>query len=169
MAVLTLALSIGAATAIFNATDQTLFSPLPLPDPQRLTAVYSFDRKTATYVSTSYPDYEDFSNRSQSFEHLSAYARFPLDLTIGQDTERVPVEAVSTDYFSMLDLPPLVGRAFAPEDSLSPSAALVAMISENLWRGRFAADSTLIGRTITLENNSFRVIGVVPNFTTVQT
>ncbi len=119
VAVITLALSIGAATAIFNATDQTLFSPLPLPDPQQLTAVYSFDIKTATYVSTSYPDYEDFNNRSQSFEHLSAYARFPLGLTIGQDTERVPVEAVSTDYFSMLDLAPLVGRAFAPEDSVS--------------------------------------------------
>jgi len=162
-AVLTLALGIGAATAIFNATDETLLSPLPLPEPQQLVAVYSFDKKTANYVSSSYPDYEDFSKHSQSFEHLSAYARFPLNLAIGEYTDRVSVEAVSADYFSMLKLPSVTGRAFAPEDGESSSAVPVVMVSENLWRERFGGHSSLIGKTITLDNRPFLVIGVVPN------
>ncbi len=143
-AVVTLALGIGGATAIFNATDETLLSPLPLPEPQQLVAVYNFDKKAARYVSSSYPDYEDFSQRSQSFQHLSAYVRLPLNLSIGGSTEGVSVEAVSTDYFSMLELPPLAGRAFAREDGESSSAQPVAMVgeealAETLW-GSFESD-----------------------------
>ncbi len=161
-AVLTLALGIGAGTAIFNATDETLLSPLPVPEPQQLVAVYSFDKKTAKYVSSSYPDYEDFRKHSQSFQHLCAYARFPLNLTIGEYTERLPVEAVSADYFSMLELPSLLGREFTPEDTASSSAVPVAMVSEDLWLKRFGGHSSLIGKTISLENAPFQVIGVVP-------
>ena len=161
-AVLTLALGIGAATAIFNATDETLLSPLPLPEAGQLVAVYSFDKKTANYVSSSYPDYEDFSKHSQSFQHLCAYARFPLNLTIGEYTERIPVEAVSADYFSMLKLPPLTGRAFTPGDGESSSAVPVVMVSEELWLKRFGGHSSLIGKMITLENRPFLVIGIVP-------
>ena len=161
-AVVTLALGIGGATAIFNATDQTLLSPLPLPEPQQLVAVYNFDKKAARYVSSSYPDYEDFSQHSQSFQHLSAYVRLPLNLSIGESTEGVSVEAVSTDYFSMLELPPLAGRAFTREDGESSSTQPVAMVGEELWRKRFGGDSSLIAKTITIANHAFLVIGVVP-------
>ena len=161
-AVVTLALGIGGATAIFNATEEALLSPLPLPEPQQLVAVYNFDRKAARYVSSSYPDYADFSQRSQSFQHLSAYVRLPLNLSIGDSTEGISVEAVSADYFSMLELPPLAGRAFNREDGESSSAQRVAMVGEDLWRKRFGGDPSLIGKPITIANHAFLVIGVVP-------
>jgi predicted permease len=162
-AMLMLALGIGAATAIFNAADETLLSPLPLPAPQQLVAVYSFDKKSSHYVSSSYPDFKDFSGRSRSFQHLSAYVRLPLNLTIGQATERISVEAVSADYFSMLELPPLAGRAFSgQEDGESSSPPPVAMLGEELWRNHFEGDPSLVGKTITLEGSLVTVIGIVP-------
>ncbi|HXX24470.1 MAG TPA: ABC transporter permease [Terriglobia bacterium] len=160
-AMLTLALGIGAATAIFNVADETLLSPLPLPEAQQLVAVNSFDKKTSRYVSTSFPDFEDFSKRTRAFQHLSAYVRLPLNLTVGDTTERISVEAVSADYFSMLELPPLAGRAFSGEGSESSSAAPVAMLGEGLWRSRFGGDKGLVGKTIILEGHPLNVIGIV--------
>lgn len=161
-AAITLALGIGANTAIFGIIDDTLLRPLPLPEPQQLVAIYSFDKKTANYVSTSYPDYEDFSQRARSFQELSAYVRLPLNLTIGEHAERIPVEAVTANYFSMLELPPVQGRAFRAEDDASATAAPVAMIGEELWNERFQRDPRLIGKTIVLEDHPFTVAGIVP-------
>ncbi len=155
-ALLTLALGIGALTAIFNVADEALLSPLPLPEPQQLVAVYNFDKQTSHYVSSSYPDFEDFSQHNRSFQELSAYVRLPLNLTVGDVTDRISVEAVSANYFSMLQLPPLLGRTFAAEE------APAVMLSEELWRQRFGADDSLIGKTITLEGSPLTVIGVVP-------
>jgi predicted permease len=161
-AMLTLALGIGAATAIFNVADETLLSPLPLPEPQQLVAVYSFDRKTAHYVSSSLPDFEDFSKQTKSFQHLSAYVRLPLNLRVVEGTVPVSVEAVSADYFSMLELSPLAGRAFSTKESKSSSAAPVAMVGEELWRNHFGGDKSLLGKTIILEGCPLTVIGLVP-------
>ena len=111
VAVTTLALGMGAAAAVFSVIDQALFSPLPLPESQRLVAVYNYDRKAARYVSTSFPDYQDFRDRSRSFENLSAYARLPLNVVFGASVEPVSVELVSANYFAMLRLEPLLGRA----------------------------------------------------------
>jgi predicted permease len=157
-AMLTLALGIGVATAIFNVADETLLSPLPLPEPQQLVAVYSFDKKSSDYLSTSYPDFEDFNRRNHSFQHLSAYVRLSLKLQVRETAERIWLEAVSGDYFSMLDLPPLVGRAFGAEDSQTP----VIMLGEELWRQRFGSDTNLIGKTVALEGVPLTVIGIVP-------
>ena len=131
---------------------------MPLPQPQQLVAVYNFDKQTSHYVSSSYPDFEDFSKRNRSFQHLSAYVRLPLNLSVGEATERISVEAVSADYFSMLELPPLAGRAFGAEESESP----LVMLSEELWLQRFGADKKLIGKTIALEGSPLTVIGIVP-------
>ena len=157
-ALLTLALGLGAVTAIFNVADEALLSPLPLPKPKQLVALYSFDKKTSHYVSTSYPDFEDFRKRNRSFQQLSAYVRLPLNLTVGDATERISAEAVSANYFSMLELPPLLGRALAAEDSEAP----VVMLGEEFWRRRFGADDTLIGKTIALQGSPLKVIGIVP-------
>lgn len=162
-AMLTLGLGMGAATAIFNAADEALLSPLPLPAPQQLVAVYSFNTKTSHYLSSSYPDFEDFSQRSRSFQHLSAYVRYPLNLTIGDATERIFIEAVSADYFSMLELPPLAGRAFSSQEGDEASSPPpVVMLGEELWRHRFGGDLNLIGKTVTLEGSPVTVIGIVP-------
>ena len=161
-AMLTLALGIGAATAIFNVADETLLSPLPLPEPQQLVAVYSFDKNAGRYVSSSFPDFEDFRKRTTSFQHLSAYVRLPLNLTVGDTAERISVEAVSADYFSMLERPPLAGRAFGAEEGDTSSPAPVAMVGEELWRNHFGGDKSLVGKTITLEGCPLTVIGIVP-------
>jgi predicted permease len=159
-AVLTLALGIGANTAIFSLIDEILVRPFALPGAAQLAQVYSFDRKTGSYVSSSYPDYQDFRRRSLSFQQLSAYVRLPLDVSLGSHVERIPVEAVTDNYFAMLGLPPLAGRTIDSEDE--SSGAPVAMIGEVLWRQRFGGDAAILGKTIAIEDHRFRIVGVVP-------
>lgn len=160
-ATITLALGIGANTAIFSVIDDTLFRPLAVPHADRITAVYNFDRKTAKYVSSSYPDYEDFSLRAKSFRQLSAYLRIAPRVTIGEHTEQVPAEAVTANYFDMLELPPVAGRAFRAEDD-RPGAAPVAMLGEDFWRERFQGDRAIFGKTILIEDHPFTVASIVP-------
>ena len=165
-AILTLALGIGANTAIFSSIDEILFRPPNLPQPEQLAQVYSFNRKTSTYVSSSYPDYLDFRQQARSFENLAAYVRFPLNVQLlGDLSERISVEAVSGNYFAMLRVPPLAGRAFASADDV-PGAAPVAMIAEELWRTRLQADPAVLGRPIEISGRQFTVIGIVPKSVT---
>lgn len=159
-AMLTLALGIGANTAIFSMIDEILLRPLALPDPGHMAQIYSFNRKTGVFVSSSYPDYQDFRRRSRSFQQLAAYVRLPVNVTIGGHTERISVEGVTGNYFEMLELPPLAGRTIGGEDE--SAGAPVAMIGETLWRQRFGADAAILGKTIPLEDHTFTIIGVVP-------
>lgn len=160
-AVVTLALGIGANTAIFSAIDEALLRPLPLPAADRLAEIYTYDKAARTYVSSSYPDYEDFARRARTFQQISAYVRMPFRVTIGERTERVATEAVTANYFSMLDLAARPGRAFRAEDEL-PGAAPVAMIGEDFWRKNFQGDAGAIGKTIAIEDSAFTIAGVVP-------
>jgi predicted permease len=162
-AVVSLALGIGANTAIFSAIDEILLRPLAVPQPNQLAQVYSFNRKTAAYVSTSYPDYADFRRRARSFQQLSAYVRLPLNVELGgQGSEMVTVEAVSGNFFDMLRIPPLAGRALRAEDDL-PGASAAVVVSEELWRTRFHAEPGLVGKNIRIEGYPFTVAGIVPN------
>jgi len=154
--VLTLALAIGANTAIFNVADEALFRPLPLPQPEELTAVYNYSRKTSRYLSSSYPDYIDYRDRTHSFERLSAYVRFPLGVGVGGRTVRLVVEAVTPEYFQMLRLPPRAGAMFTTDDVPE------AMLSESLWQREFGGNPDILGSTIRIEKQPFTVIGIVP-------
>jgi predicted permease len=161
-AILTLALGIGANTAIFSATDEILLRPPDVPESNRLAQVYSFNRKTSTYRSSSYPDYLDFRRQARSFENLAAYARFSLNVQIGGEvSDRISVEAVTGNYFSMLRVAPLGGRALEPADDM-PGAAPMAMIAEDLWRTRLQADPAAIGKPIAISGRQFTVVGIVP-------
>jgi len=159
-AVLTLALGIGANTAIFGLIDEILLRPFPLPHPAQLAQIYSFNRKTGSFVSSTYPDYEDFRRRTLSFRQIAAYVRLPLDVTIESRVERIPVEAVTDNYFAMLELRPLAGRTIDNEDE--SSGAPVAMIGEVLWRQRFGGDASVLGKAIAIEDHRFKIVGVVP-------
>ncbi len=161
-AILTLALGIGANTAIFSATDEILLRPPDVPEPQRLAQVYRFNLKTSTYRSSSYPDYVDFRQQARSFENLAAYVRFPLNVRMaGEASERISVEAVSGNYFAMLRVPSLGGRALESADDV-PGAAPVAMIAEDLWRTRLQADPAAIGKSIAISGLQFTIAGIVP-------
>jgi predicted permease len=159
-AILTLALGIGANTAIFSLIDEILLRPFPLPNPGQLAQVYSFNRKTGSFVSSSYPDYLDFRRRSLSFQQLSAYVRLPLNVSIEGHVERISIEGVTDNYFAMLQLPPLAGRTIGGEDELA--GAPVAMIGETLWRQRFGGDPGVISKDIAIEDHRFTIVGVVP-------
>jgi predicted permease len=160
-AVLTIALGIGANTAVFSLVDEILLRPIPVPDADRLTAVYSYDKTTASYLSTSYPDYEDLKLRSKSLEALAAYVRIPVKLGVGDYSERVAAEAVSSNYFSLLRLVPVTGRVPDPA-SEDASTVPTVMIGERLWTTRFNRDPGLIGKTINIEEHPVMVGGVVP-------
>jgi predicted permease len=161
-AILTLAMGIGANTAIFSATDEILFRAPDIPEAARLAQVYRFNLKTSTYRSSSYPDYVDFRQQARSFENLAAYVRFPLNVQIGGEaSERISVEAVSGNYFAMLRVPALGGRSLEPADD-APGAAPVAMIAEDLWRTRLQADPSAIGKPLTISGRQFTIAGIVP-------
>ena len=162
-AILTLSLGIGANTAIFSLIDEILLRPFPLPHPEQLAQVYSFNRKTSTFVSGSYPDYQDFRRQSRSFRQLAAYVRLPLDVTFDQRVERISIEAVTDNYFDMLEIAPVAGRTIGGEDESDGAAvAAVAMIGENLWRQRFQGDPAMLGKSIAINEHRFTIIGVVP-------
>src|ERR1039458_115931 len=101
--ILTLALGIGANTAIFSLIDEILLRPFPLPHPAQLAQIYSFNRKTGSFVSSSYRECAGGRRRALSFRQLAAYVRLPLDVTIGSHVERISVEAVTDNYFAMLE------------------------------------------------------------------
>ena len=162
-AILTLSLGIGANTAIFSLIDEILLRPFPLPHSEQLAQVYSFNRKTSSFVSGSYPDYQDFRRQSRCFRQLAAYVRLPLDVTFDQRVERVSIEAVTDNYFDMLEIAPVAGRTIGGEDeSDGAPVATVAMIGENLWRQRFRGDPEIPGKTIAINDHRFTIIGVVP-------
>jgi putative ABC transport system permease protein len=161
-AVLTLALGLGANTAIFSTIDAVLFRPLPVPEPDQLVALYPYNRKTSRYVSASWPELDYFSRHSTRLRSLSAYARVPLRLAVGDRVERVATEVVTSNYFSTLRLAPLLGRAFSREDDTVSTTAPVVMLGERFWRTRFQADPALIGRNIVLQGRPFTVVGIVP-------
>lgn len=155
-AIATLALGVGANTAIFSAVDEVLLRPLPVPQADRLAAVYRFNPKTSKYLSSSYPEYEDLRRESRSFESLAAYVRLQFNVSAAGHAERVPVEAVSGNYFAMLKLAPLAGRVLDADDDAA------VLLGEEFWRARFQGDAAMVGKTVLVEGRPFVVRGIVP-------
>ena len=154
-AVLTLGIGIGANTAVFSTIDEALFRPLDFPQPEQLVDIFAFNKGSRTFRSSSYPDYEDLRARTATFQRLSAFVRMPLNVSWGDRNERLPVEAVTGNFFSMLELPPAAGRAFRDDDD-SIAAGRVAMLSQEI------ADAGSIGGKILIEDEPFTIIGIVP-------
>src|SRR5690348_6912825 len=152
----TLALGIGANTAIFTVVRGVLLRPLPFASPERLVAVSSVIRGTDAAVSV--PDFLDF-RAAGSFSGLAAYFTSTTNLTGTGEPERLSEARVSANFFDLLGTPPSLGRGFrAGEDE--QSAPRVAVLSDGLWRRRFGADASIVGRTILLDDYPTTVIGV---------
>ncbi len=162
IAILSLALGIGANTAIFSLVDTVLLRPLPAAQPEQLTEVYGTLRNGAEYTIQSYLNYKDYRDRNDVFTGLLAYRFAPMSLSHDGNSERVWGYLVSGNYFDVLGVRPIVGRAFLPEEDQTPDAHAVAVMSYNCWQKRFASDPTIVGRSVTLNGHNFTVVGVAP-------
>ena len=161
IAALTLALGIGANTAIFSVVNSVLLAPLPYQDPGRLVMLWETMRDHPQ-IMVSYPDYLDWRERTRSFEDLAIYNGYEQFALTGQgDPERIRGGLASGSLFSVLGATPALGRLLTPDDDRA-GAAPVAVISDGFWRRRFAGDSSIVGRSLLLDDLSYTVVGVLP-------
>jgi macrolide transport system ATP-binding/permease protein len=161
MAVLSLALGIGVNSAMFSIVNAVLWRRLPVPEPDRLVAIYTGERESR-YDPSSYPDYVDFRDENQALSGLAAHNPVFLAYTKGQRTELILGEIVSGNYFSVLGIPAARGRTLLPSDDLAPGKSPVVVISHGFWQKRFASDPALVGRAIELNGRAFTVVGIAP-------
>lgn len=161
-ALITLALGIGAVTAIFTVVHAVLLAPLPFREPDRV--VFLTDTHAARGIdefSSSMPNFRTWTETVRSFSSLVAIRDANVNLTEGDQPERVNGLAVSADFWKTLGMPPVAGRAFVPSDDV-PGHAAVTMISEGLWKRRYGGERSLIGRTINVNLVPHVVIGIIP-------
>ena len=162
IAILTLTLGIGANTAIFSIVNAVLLRPLPYPDAERIMVLNESSGPGQDY-SVALPDYFDWRNDNTVFEHLAATHKESRNLSgiPGRDPERVSCASVTRNFFSVVGISPEIGRIFS-EDEDKVGAPPVVVISDRLWRRVFNADPSVLGRSITLHDQNFTVIGVMP-------
>src|SRR3954447_7644574 len=163
VAVVSLALGIGANTAIFTLLDQILLRLLPVKEPQQLVqlAMKGFHYGSNWGMNAlSYPMYQDFSANNSVFSGMFCRLGYPFSLTFSGRTERTRGELVSGTYFPVLGVGAAVGRTFTPEDDRTPGGHPVAMLSYSYWQTRFAGDASVVGRTVMLNGRNYTIVGV---------
>src|SRR5262245_5013236 len=162
IAVVTLGLGIGANTAIFSAINALLLKPLPLPEPDRVVAIWDkMPSRGVVHNEVSMANYLDWRAQSQSFEHLGLYRWWSTNLTGVDSPERIQGFLVTANFFEALGMKPLMGRNFTEEEN-QPGKDQVAIITYSLWQRRFGADPNILNRTISLNSVTRNVIGVMP-------
>ncbi len=160
-AVLTLALGIGATTAVFSVVDATLLHPLPYPNPDRLVSVQDDLPGAGSYdVGLSQPEWRDLE-RSGIFEQVGLAWFDENNLTGASRPIRVPLASVSPNYFAMLGIAPQIGRTFPP-DARPPGYSLEVVISDGMWKRELGADPNVLSRSIRLDTDLYRIVGVMP-------
>ena len=161
-AVLTLALGIGANTAIFSVVNAVLLRPLPFAQPERLVRIFEKnDKENLSQFSSSIPNYLSWKEQSQSFESIGAIGFVSLNLTGNGDPEQFAGVTITPSLLPLLGIRPVMGRAFQEGDD-RPGSPPVVMISEGLFKRRFGGDASLIGKTIVLNGIPTTVVGIVP-------
>src|SRR5215472_14343036 len=163
VAVLTLAVGIGANTAIFSYINAWVIKPLPYPHADRLAMFLAHDKKRGATVEylTSTASFLDFQKQNTSFEHTVLWVGWNFNLTRDGPPALVEGGRVSWDYFDALGAKPLLGRTFAPDDDRA-DATHVAILGEGFWRSRFASDPNIVGRNITIGGEPYTVVGIMP-------
>lgn len=161
IAVLTLALGIGANTAIFSVVNGVLLNPLPYPHPNQLVTVASYELQYGQ-GSISYPDFQDWVRDNRTFSSLAAYKSFQSFNLIGQaDAQRVSAVEVSANFFPTLGVTPILGRDFTPaEDQLNGPPAVI--LSGGFWKSKFGSSPDIVGKTLNLDGTDYTVVGVLP-------
>jgi hypothetical protein len=162
IAILTLALGIGANTTIFSWINSTLLNPIPgLANPQEVVAL-ALSRPSENPFPFTYPDVSAMRNGQRSFTGITASGTLPMSLTGSDKPERIWGTVASANYFSVLGVRPTLGRAFLPAEDEKPGGAPVAVISYRLWQTHFAANPDIVGRSIEINQRPYTIIGVAP-------
>ena len=165
IAVLTLALGIGANTAIFSVVNAVLLRPLPFADPDELIAVGQTDSQNRARLSQfSFRNFADFRDQSQSFERLAAYYNTNLTLTGEREAVRLRGTVVTADLFPLLRVSPALGRTFLPEEDAAGGGpgGRPAILSWESWQQHFGGDASVVGRAVDFNNTRFTIVGVMP-------
>jgi predicted permease len=162
LAILTLALGIGATTTLFGVVEAVLLRPLPFPHPEQLITFFG-TAPDKGLAEVSYPEglFQVYHDRVRSMQSIAAYDRWGATLTGFGDPQRLDVGFVSTDFFTVLGTRPLLGRTFVPDDAKSDTA-VVTVLGHALWQRRFGGDSGIVGRTVRIDDFPVEVIGIMP-------
>ncbi|MGD0128467.1 MAG: ABC transporter permease [Terriglobia bacterium] len=162
VAVLTLALGIGANTAIFSLGNVFMFRPLPVKDAERLAVVAVQYHADADPGQLSYPDYQDFRNQSNVFTDMTFFDLSVSGISYQGHANRIIMAYVPSNFFSMLGIRPALGRLIAPGEGDAPKTGPVVVLGHSYWMRHFGSDPGIIGRSVTLDGQAVTVIGVVP-------
>jgi predicted permease len=160
IAVLTLALAIGATTAIFSVVYGVLLRPLPYPDPERLTAIWEVNHR-GTYSRLADPNFSDFRDRSRSFSAMAKFTSYVTSVVGGKEPTRTTIAPVSKDFFRVLGIQPSVGRGFTADDARI-GADPVAIVSHRYWVQSLGSTPTLSDSHLRVEDRTYSVVGVMP-------
>jgi predicted permease len=161
IAILTLALGIGANSTVFSWINATLLTPVPgMPHPTQVVSIVRGAQGDAE--SLSYLDFKDLRDRNRSFSGMTAFGLWPLSLTGQGKPIRVWGTVVSANYFDVLGVRPMLGRGFLPSEDAAPNSAPVAVISYRLWQGHFAGNPSIINTTVHIDSHPFTIVGVAP-------
>jgi predicted permease len=159
VAVLTLALAIGANAVVFGVMDGLIIRPLNVP---RAESLYGIEHGNEHSMELSYPDYLDLRDRNRSFESLAAFEIDLVGMDAGDSPSRAWINVVSGNYFDVLGIQPYLGRTFHGSDEHGPNSAPYIVLSHAYWQSRFQSDPAVIGRTVRVNKNPFTIIGVAP-------
>jgi putative ABC transport system permease protein len=166
VAILSLALGIGANTTIFTLVSAVFLHTLPVKDPSELVSVFGTDERNTggfnDFMPISYPNYVDYRDQGELFSGLSSYIGIGMSLSGGGEPEQINGLMVTGNYFDVLGVKAPLGRTFYPDEDTTPGTHPVVVLGHGLWQRRFSADPNVVGKTITLNNQSFTVIGVGP-------
>src|ERR1043165_8654173 len=161
VAVLTLALGIGANSAIFSVVSAALLKSLPYPNAENLVMVWgNFQRLNMTRLGVSAPEFVDYKNQNTVFAEVAAYQPLTFNLIKSDEPERIGGARVSSSLFRLLGTQPLMGRALLEEED-KPGSNHVAVLSQRLWQRRFNSDPGVIGQQLALDGESYTVVGVM--------
>src|SRR5271166_164437 len=160
VAVLTLALGIGANTALFSVVDGVLLNPLPFPHPEQLVTLHE-NKPNFENGSISYPNFLDWQKQNHTFSAMALYRATDFSLTGTGEAEQVQGEFITSDFFPLLDVKPILGRNFtAAEDRIG--GAPVALVSAGFWERKLSSSPDVLGKTLTLDGKNYTILGVIP-------
>ena len=162
VAIVSLALGIGANTTIFSLVNALLLRPVPVREPSRLVTLFTVDAHNPGLWLNSYPNYRDYRDRNTVFSSLAITSTVSVNLSGHGDARRVMTQLVSANYFQTLGVSPMIGRAFLSEEDRTAGAAAVAVIGYDLWQRLYSSGRNITTQSITLNRRAYQIVGVMP-------